>query len=153
VQHKVELGPIYEVNLEYFPNHSFKELAGQMPRLQNLGIKIIYLLPIWDCLGYQQYLIADYDRISSRYGTAAEADQIANVFQAKVEHAPVIRQNEIILPVAKSPQEVMLGARRLGWLDDAGYRARKEGWWLNTAAGTLHVVYLGDNFTLKVIGH
>ena len=71
-QHKVELGPVYEVNLEYFPNHSFKELAAQIPRLQKLGIKIIYLLPVWDCLGSQQYLIADYDKISPRYGTAAD---------------------------------------------------------------------------------
>jgi glycosidase len=69
---QAELGPIYEVNLEYFPNHSFNELAEQMPRLKKLGIRIICLLPIWDCLGAQQYLIADYDKINQRYGTAAD---------------------------------------------------------------------------------
>jgi len=69
---QVELGPIYEVSLEYFPHHSFNELAEQMPRLEKLGIKIIYLLPIWDCLGSQQYLIADYYKINPRYGTAAD---------------------------------------------------------------------------------
>jgi glycosidase len=71
-QHQDELGPIYEVNPEYFPHHSFNELAEQMPRLEKLGIKIIYLLPIWDCLGAQQYLIADYDKINRRYGNAAD---------------------------------------------------------------------------------
>jgi len=75
-QHSAQLGPIYEVNLEYFPHHQFTELTAMMPRLEKLGIKIIYILPIWECLGAQQYLIADYYKINPRYGTAADLKEL-----------------------------------------------------------------------------
>jgi len=46
-------GALYEVNLDYFPNHSFRELGEMMPRLADLGVKVIYLLPIWETMGSQ----------------------------------------------------------------------------------------------------
>ena len=45
-------GPVYEVNIEYFPNHSFTELKQLIPRLSMLGVKLIYITPIWECVYY-----------------------------------------------------------------------------------------------------
>jgi alpha-glucosidase (family GH31 glycosyl hydrolase) len=84
-------------------------------------------------------------------GTTAKADQDAGTFQVAVEHSPTVRPYEVILPLAKLPREVTLGSKRLGQLDDVGYRAREQGWWLNTDAGTLHVLFLADNFILEVV--
>ncbi|NWG14130.1 MAG: hypothetical protein HXY20_11410 [Acidobacteria bacterium] len=62
-------GAIYEVNLEYFPNHSLKELTAAMPRLQKLGIRVIYMTPVFQCFGTAQYLIINHFEINPRYGT------------------------------------------------------------------------------------
>ncbi len=62
-------GAIYEVNLEYFPNHSLRELAAEMPRLQKLGIRVIYMTPMFQCFGTAQYLIINHFEINPRYGT------------------------------------------------------------------------------------
>ena len=59
------------MNLEYFPNHSFNELTDMMPRLKDLGIKAIHLIPIFECFGTAQYLIIDQDKINPRHGTPA----------------------------------------------------------------------------------
>jgi cyclomaltodextrinase / maltogenic alpha-amylase / neopullulanase len=65
-------GALYEVGMEYFPHHSFDELAAQMPRLASLGVNTIYILPIWENLGKQIYLIKDYYKIDPRYGSAED---------------------------------------------------------------------------------
>jgi len=75
-KHTVQLGPIYEVSIEYFPNHSLKELTAEIPRLEKLGIKIIYMTPVFECAGGAQYLITDYYKITSRYGTAADLKEL-----------------------------------------------------------------------------
>ena len=65
-------GAIYEVNLEYFPNHSIRELTAAMPRLQKLGIRVIYMTPIFQCFGTAQYLIINHFEINPRYGTVED---------------------------------------------------------------------------------
>jgi len=75
-------GALYEVNLDYFPNHSFRELGEMMPRLADLGVKVIYLLPIWETMG-SQYLIRDYFKIDSRYGSP---DDLKNLVQTAHKH-------------------------------------------------------------------
>lgn len=63
-------GAIYEANIEYFPNHSINELTERVPKLKELGVKAIYLTPIWECMGNDaQYLIIDYYKMNPRYGT------------------------------------------------------------------------------------
>jgi cyclomaltodextrinase len=79
VKHTIQLGPLYEVNLEYFPNHSLKELSEAMPRLEKLGIKTVYLLPIFECAGGAQYEINDYYKINPRYGIAADLKEMISV--------------------------------------------------------------------------
>jgi glycosidase len=75
-KHTVQLGPVYEVSIEYFPNHSLKELTAEMARLEKLGIKIIYMTPVFECAGGAQYLITDYYKINPRYGTAADLKEL-----------------------------------------------------------------------------
>lgn len=65
-------GAIYEVNIEYLPNNKFSELAEMMPRLEQMGVKTIYMLPIWECSGGALYLITDHYKINSRYGNDAD---------------------------------------------------------------------------------
>jgi glycosidase len=62
---------LYEVNLEYYPKHSFAELSGDFPRLRDLGVNVIYVMPFWEAIADQRYLIRDYYRIDARYGGAA----------------------------------------------------------------------------------
>jgi glycosidase len=62
-------GAIYEVNLEYFPHHSIQELTARLPQLEKLGVSVIYLTPIFKCLGTAQYLILDQFAVNPRYGT------------------------------------------------------------------------------------
>jgi cyclomaltodextrinase len=77
-KHTIQLGPLYEVSLEYFPNHSLKELTEAMPRLEKLGIKTIYLLPIFECQGGALYEISDYYKINPRYGNAEDLREMVS---------------------------------------------------------------------------
>ncbi len=65
-------GALYEVCPEYYPKHSLREIAADVPRLEKLGVTVIYVTPIFRCLGNVQYLISDYDAINPRYGTEAD---------------------------------------------------------------------------------
>ncbi len=67
---------LYEVNVEYYPNHSFKELSADMPRLKDLGINVVYIMPFWEAVAGQRYLITDYHRIDPRYGTPEDLKQL-----------------------------------------------------------------------------
>jgi cyclomaltodextrinase len=73
---------LYEVNLDYFPNHSFHELAEMAPRMADLGINVIYLLPIWETAG-SQYLIRDYYKIDPSHGSP---DDLRNLVKAAHKH-------------------------------------------------------------------
>jgi glycosidase len=75
-------GALYEVSLDYFPKHSFRELSEMMPKLANLGVNVIYLLPIWETMG-SQYLIRDHFKIDSRYGSS---DDLKKLVQTAHRH-------------------------------------------------------------------
>ncbi|MGH9397144.1 MAG: glycoside hydrolase family 31 protein [Terriglobia bacterium] len=83
-------------------------------------------------------------------GTAATARQDPARVEVRVEHSPFLRQYQVALPVARAPRKVALDGYVLGRLDDAGYRARKTGWWLNPDDGSLHVLFSKDNFELNI---
>jgi cyclomaltodextrinase / maltogenic alpha-amylase / neopullulanase len=72
-------GALYEVSLEYFTNHSLNELTENIPRLKKLGVSVIYLTPIFKCVGAAQYLIVDYFAINPRYGTEADLKKLVAV--------------------------------------------------------------------------
>lgn len=66
------LSPVYEVSVEYFPEHSLSELTAHVPHIADLGAGTIYLNPIFTCAGLSQYLILDYYAVNPRYGTTAD---------------------------------------------------------------------------------
>lgn len=76
-------GLIYETHPYYYPDHSFKEITEQVPSLFDLGIRTIYLMPVWEqppgerdySLLYHTY---DYYKINPVYGTPQELKELIN---------------------------------------------------------------------------
>ena len=71
---------IYEVNVyAYSPTHDFKGLETDLPRLKDLGVDILWLMPIHPrgeinkggALG-SPYAVKDYKGIYPTYGTEAD---------------------------------------------------------------------------------
>jgi len=79
-------------------------------------------------------------------------EQEASGIQVRAEGSSVTRQYEVVLPDGKAPREVTLSGQHLDKLDNAGYRLRKKGWWVNSDERTLHVLFVTDNFVVKVSG-
>lgn len=76
-------GAIYETHPYYYPNHSFKEITAQIPRLKELGIKTIYLMPVWERAANRTdttliYLINDYYKVDLAYGTTEDLKELIN---------------------------------------------------------------------------
>ena len=74
-------GIIYETHPYYYPNHSFKEITAEISKLKELGIKTIYLMPIWERKMKRQdttliYLINDYYKIDPAYGTTDDLREL-----------------------------------------------------------------------------
>ena len=61
-------GPIYEVNLDRYPNQKYTDLTQRVPQLKELGIKTIYLMPIWECVEDKPYSIYNYS-LNPKYGS------------------------------------------------------------------------------------
>lgn len=75
-------GPIYETH-PYYYNGTFEGLTGQIPSIADLGVKTIYLMPIWEHRSKNPqylhiYLINDYYKIDPRYGTADDLKNLVN---------------------------------------------------------------------------
>ena len=77
---------IYEVNTRQFsPEGNFKAVEAQLPRLKELGVDIVWLMPIYPIsqknkkgtLG-SPYAIADYKAINPAYGTLADFKSLVN---------------------------------------------------------------------------
>jgi glycosidase len=71
---------IYEINVrQYTPEGTFRALQSHLPRLRDMGIDILWLMPIQP-IGKENrkgglgspYSIADYRAINPEYGTAAD---------------------------------------------------------------------------------
>ncbi|WP_077921822.1 alpha-amylase family glycosyl hydrolase [Spirosoma sp. 209] len=77
---------IYEVNTRQFsPEGNFKAVEAQLPRLKELGVDIIWLMPIYPIsqknkkgtLG-SPYAVADYKAVNPAYGTLADFKALVN---------------------------------------------------------------------------
>ena len=77
---------IYEVNTRQFsPEGTFKAVEAQLPRLKELGVDIVWFMPIYPIsqknkkglLG-SPYAIADYKSVNPDYGTAADFKSLVN---------------------------------------------------------------------------
>lgn len=72
---------IYEINVrQYTPEGTFKALEAHLPRLRDMGIDILWLMPVQP-IGKKErkgglgspYSIADYRAINAEYGTVQDA--------------------------------------------------------------------------------
>ncbi|ADB38559.1 alpha-amylase family glycosyl hydrolase [Spirosoma linguale] len=77
---------IYEVNIRQFSAEgNFKAVEEQLPRLKELGVDIVWLMPIYPIsqknkkgtLG-SPYAIADYKSVNPAYGTLADFKSLVN---------------------------------------------------------------------------
>jgi glycosidase len=75
---------IYEVNIrQYTPEGTFKAFEAQLPRLQKLGVKILWLMPI-NPIGLEArkgklgsyYSVKDYKAINPEYGNLDDFKQL-----------------------------------------------------------------------------
>ena len=77
---------IYEVNTRQFsPQGNFKAIEAQLPRLKEMGVDIVWLMPIYPIsqenkqgtLG-SPYAIADYKAVNPAYGTLTDFKSLVN---------------------------------------------------------------------------
>jgi alpha-amylase len=75
---------VYEVNIrQYTPEGTFKAFAASLPRLKQMGVHILWLMPIHPIsktdrkgtLG-SYYAVADYNAINPEFGTLADFKQL-----------------------------------------------------------------------------
>ena len=77
---------IYEINVrQYTPEGTFRALQSHLPRLRDMGVDILWLMPIQP-IGRENrkgglgspYSIADYRAINPEYGTAADVKALVD---------------------------------------------------------------------------
>jgi glycosidase len=77
-------GPIYITSLVYYPCHSFNELTQSVPELKELGIKTIYLTPIWESdTGPGLHQVHDYYKIDPYFGSS---EDLKNLVETAHKH-------------------------------------------------------------------
>lgn len=75
-------GPIYETH-PYYYDGTFRGLTEKIPFIADLGVKTIYLMPIWEHRNKNPqylhiYLINDYYKIDPEYGTAEDLKKLVD---------------------------------------------------------------------------
>jgi glycosidase len=75
-------GPIYETSIDFYPNEKFSDLTMAIPGLKDLGIKTIWINPIWSSNEFDRcrsgYLVLDYYKINPCYGTENDLKVLVN---------------------------------------------------------------------------
>lgn len=75
---------VYEVNIRQFsPDGTFKGVEAQLPRLAELGVDILWLMPMYEIgtegrkgsLG-SYYAISDYTKVNPEFGTMEDFDEL-----------------------------------------------------------------------------
>ncbi|MVM30091.1 alpha-amylase [Spirosoma sp. HMF4905] len=77
---------IYEINVRQFsPKGDFKAIEAQLPRLKEMGVDIIWLMPIYPISQdttkktlISPYAITDFKTVNSDYGTLADFKTLVN---------------------------------------------------------------------------
>ncbi len=87
------------------------------------------------------------NRFTLRDGTAAEASERGSRIEVRVEHSPLVRNYQVILPATSAPGEVMLDERPIFTVTG---NQKAAGWRMDPASQTLHVLLQADNFDLTV---
>ena len=75
---------VYEVNVRQFsPEGTFKGVEAQLPRLKDLGVDILWLMPIYE-IGKEErkgslgsyYAISDYTKVNPEFGTMEDFESL-----------------------------------------------------------------------------
>ena len=85
-----EGGSIYEVNIrQYTPEGTFKAFQQHLPRLKDMGITIIWLMPITPISEAKRqgslgsyYACSSYTKVNPEFGTAADFKVLVDAAQA-----------------------------------------------------------------------
>ncbi len=121
---------IYEVNTrQYTPEGTFNAFAEHLPRLQELGVDILWFMPV-QAIGEKDrkgtlgsyYSIKDYTAINGEFGTMAD-------FKAVVEQAQGLGMKVILDWVANHTSR------------DAAWVEAHPDWYLRDSLGNLSVMY------------
>ena len=75
---------VYEVNIRQFsPEGTFKGVEAQLPRLKDLGVDILWLMPMYDIGEVERkgslgsyYAISDYTKVNPEYGTMQDFEDL-----------------------------------------------------------------------------
>ena len=82
-------------------------------------------------------------------GSSATVEQGPSTIRVEGKSS-LIRAYNITLPVSRAPAKAILGNTPLAAVSASGYRAGKEGWWLDNEGKVLHVLFTAGNFSLTV---
>ena len=80
-------------------------------------------------------------------GTVAGLTQNPSQLEIKVDHAQTTRRNEIVLSPSRPPQQVLLAGRPLPETQAA---TSSSGWQWDTTTRTVHVVFQGSDYNLRI---
>ena len=81
---------VYEVNIRQFsPEGTFKGVEAQLPRLKDLGVDVLWLMPMYEIgtegrkgtLG-SYYAISDYKKVNPEFGTMEDFEQLLKAAHA-----------------------------------------------------------------------
>jgi len=136
-------GAIYETHPCYYDG-TFKGLTKQIPSIAELGVKTIYLMPIWEHKKVKVahkgiYLIHDYYKIDPAYGTPEDLKQLVETV-----HKHGMRILFDLVTTATPPGSVIYDKWTFRMpLKEAQERAAKLGWELKyeTREGRKFVSY------------
>ena len=75
---------VYEVNIRQFsPEASFNGVTAQLPRLKNLGVDVLWLMPMYEIGTVERkgtlgsyYAISDYTKVNPEFGTMADFERL-----------------------------------------------------------------------------
>ncbi|MBQ9660321.1 MAG: DUF3459 domain-containing protein [Bacteroidales bacterium] len=75
---------VYEVNIRQFsPEGTFKAVEAQLPRLRDLGVDILWLMPMYEIGQVERkgslgsyYAISDYTKVNPEFGTMQDFDDL-----------------------------------------------------------------------------
>lgn len=122
---------IYEVNIrQYTPEGTFSSFSKHLPRLKNMGIEILWLMPITPISRLERlgslgsyYACSSYTKINPEFGTITD-------FIALVEKAHQLGMKVIIDWVANHTGKDHEWTKHKDWyiLDEAGNFTERNGW-------------------------
>ena len=81
---------VYEVNIRQFsPEGTFKGVEAQLPRLKDLGVDVLWLMPMYEIGTVERkgslgsyYAISDYKKVNPEFGTMDDFQSLLDAAHA-----------------------------------------------------------------------